>query len=630
MAENGQPGNKKTINDTSKASGRIQGLDGLRAFAVLSVLGFHLWPDMMPGGFLGVDVFFVISGFLITTLLLRERERAGRINLAAFWKRRARRLLPALFVVVTVSIGSAWAVNRELLVNIERQTIEALTFSTNWGEIFAGSDYFAGSDQSLFVTFWSLAVEEQFYLVWPLLLVAGLALTASREKLALAAAAVSVGSALLMAVLFDPALSTTRIYYGTDTHAFGLMMGVALAFAFSTPIWPHDNRFWQRMRPIFGIVAVVCLTALVILINSSEAITYRGGMFLGSALSGVCVAVLPGEATWFTSLCCRRPLAWLGERSYGIYLWHWPVLMVIGASKAVAPVGMSWTLIAAVVAVTLALSEMSYRWIEMPVRENGFRASWSAVRESFRMPHAWLRGPGIAAAAVLVIMTTASIGFFTAPDKSQEQLSIEAGERAMAERSELIPAASSLQPVVAEAAEEKNAPAWPRELEVPPGDHIVALGDSVMSGAAPAIYDRFPGIYINAKPSLQWHDAPAMVENMIANGTMRSVVLLNFGTNAGFKEPQSEQALRQILDRLGSRRRVVLVNTVGYSYWIPASNETLRSISADYPNTVVADWHSVIEGQPGLLHRDKTHPNDAGIIVYANVLADALKSLGPG
>src|SRR5262249_16934160 len=153
------PSASEPIRPEKTEAGKIEGLDGLRAFAVLVVLGFHLWPSTFPGGFLGVDVFFLISGFLITTLLLRERSSKGRINLRAFWTRRARRLLPALLLVVTCSIALAGIVNRELLVNIHRQVIGALTFSTNWIEIWAGSDYFNESAQALFVTFWSLAVE---------------------------------------------------------------------------------------------------------------------------------------------------------------------------------------------------------------------------------------------------------------------------------------------------------------------------------------------------------------------------------------------------------------------------------------------------------------------------------------
>ncbi|MEO7449103.1 MAG: acyltransferase, partial [Humibacillus sp.] len=211
----------------------MQGLDGLRALAILSVLVYHLDAAWLPGGFLGVDVFFVVSGFLITTLLVREHHRTGRVSLSSFWLRRARRLLPALAVCVLTSVLIARVVNTDLLVQVGRQMLGALTFSTNWIEITAGSSYFDQTAPQLFMNFWSLAVEEQFYLVWPLVTI-GLLTLAPRLRVG-AAVALGGGSALLMAALYVPDADATRVYYGTDTHLVGLMAGAALAFAWATP-----------------------------------------------------------------------------------------------------------------------------------------------------------------------------------------------------------------------------------------------------------------------------------------------------------------------------------------------------------------------------------------------------------
>src|SRR5690606_23039035 len=211
---------------------RIEGLDGLRALAVAAVLIFHLRPETLPGGFLGVDVFFVVSGFLITTLLLRELA-TGRVDLARFWLRRARRLLPAVAAVVLVCVPAAWLVSSDLLVGIGRQVGGALTFTTNWLEIGAGTSYFDTTAPQVFAHFWSLAVEEQFYLLWPLLLVALVAATATARTRARIALAAAVVSAAAMAVLHTPGEDATRVYYGTDTHAFSLLVGVALAFWWS-------------------------------------------------------------------------------------------------------------------------------------------------------------------------------------------------------------------------------------------------------------------------------------------------------------------------------------------------------------------------------------------------------------
>ncbi|HEX5968444.1 MAG TPA: acyltransferase, partial [Intrasporangium sp.] len=222
--------------------GRIEGLDGIRALAIVAVLVFHLNASWLPGGFLGVDVFFVVSGFLITTLLVREHERSGRIAFGDFWARRARRLLPALVVTVTLSTLIARLVSGDLLVHVGRQIVGALTFSTNWVEITAGSSYFDQTAPQLFMNFWSLAVEEQFYLVWPGLTLLLVTFLAARTRVAVALGIAAV-STWLMAVLLEPGSDATRVYYGTDTHVMGLMIGAALAFAWASP------RLAARIRP---------------------------------------------------------------------------------------------------------------------------------------------------------------------------------------------------------------------------------------------------------------------------------------------------------------------------------------------------------------------------------------------
>lgn len=613
---------------SAAGAGRIHGLDGLRAVAVLAVLAFHFWPEKFPGGFIGVDVFFVISGFLITSLLLKERNEKRKINLGAFWNRRAKRLLPALLLVVFTTVAAAWVVNTDLLVGIRRQMLGALTFSTNWIEIWVGSDYFADSHRALFVTFWSLAVEEQFYLFWPLLVI-GVFLKLSPGPRTMIALALAFGSALLMAVIYNPE-AATRVYYGTDTHSFGLMMGVGLAFAFDGSGKLLEFGWWQKLRPVLGFIAVVGLLFMVKVIDSESHFTYRGGLVLASLLSGTAVASLPGGRSIFSRVCELRPIAWVGERSYGIYLWHWPVLLIVtaGAESLVAAGKLAvpaWLPIIVVIALTFLLSWASFKWIEKPVQKNGFGRTWESIRGSLSVPGIMPYVNSAAIAGGLLIFLAAIYGVVTAPAKSQVQLAVEAGEQAMDEQNS------------ANSGKEgsgnndlSTGHAWPPDQPIPPGDHMVGFGDSVMSGAAPAMFARFPGMVIDAKPIRQWRDAPALVKAMIDRGAMRNVVVLNFGTNAGFTDPASEVNLREILAMLGPQRRVVLVNTVGVSKWVPATNATLLAISGEYKNTIVADWNSKAAANPGLLHTDHTHPNVEGIKVYAEVIADALAKLGPG
>ncbi|WP_234423761.1 acyltransferase family protein [Intrasporangium calvum] len=433
-----RPGASPSSRTNSRRSGeRIEGLDGIRALAIVAVLVFHLNAAWLPGGYLGVDVFFVVSGFLITTLLVREHERTGRIAFREFWVRRARRLLPALFVTVMVSTLIARLVSGELLVHIGRQIVGALTFSTNWVEISAGSSYFEQTAPQLFMNFWSLAVEEQFYLLWPGLTLLLVTVAAARTRVAVALA-LAVGSALLMAVLVEPGADATRVYYGTDTHLMGLMIGAALAFAWASPALA------KRLRPS-GLGATgrwAVPGALLILLtgfrflDETDAATFRGGILLASAASGVLVlAVLDrpaGRAPTVWQRLTGHPLAvWIGVRSYSIYLWHWPVILVVGRDNPSAPGTTSHLLTRAwCVLVTIALADLTHRFVETPFRRSGFRGVLRSVG-AFLL--SWSRRTRqVVAGGVLTATVALSIVVLTAPDQSETARMLEANEKAAA------------------------------------------------------------------------------------------------------------------------------------------------------------------------------------------------------
>jgi peptidoglycan/LPS O-acetylase OafA/YrhL len=600
-------------------SGHIAGLDGLRALAVGAVLVFHLWPLGLPGGFIGVDVFFVISGFLITTLLLREHDREGRVDLTGFWVRRARRLLPALVLVVAASILGAWLVSSDLLVGIERQTIGALTFSSNWLEIGAGQDYFAATAPTLLVTFWSLAVEEQFYLIWPLALLGILQLARTMASRLTVALVIGGASALLMAVRYQPGGNPSRVYYGTDTHLFGLMIGVALAFAFSGDARILASEGWARARQWVGLGCFAGLLVLIATLDGASTITYRGGLVLTSLLAAGMIASLPGAPNAFTRVNELAPVEWIGQRSYGIYLWHWPVILLVSELLPATAPGEPPSLLVVVVslALTFGLAALSYVYVEMPIRRQGFGAAWAVT------------GRPAVAGASLVVLGLLAIALTTAPEASEAELAVARGQAAI-EAQRPVPVSTAPQPGAEPGAEGAGAaPAWPEDQPVPAGELITGYGDSVLSGAAPAMFERFDGIAIDAEPNRQWPAAPGLVRGALDAGILRPVVVLSFGTNAGLNSDASQDALRETLEILGPDRRVVLVNTVGTSSWIPDTNEKLEQIAAEHDNVIVADWNSVVAADPSLLHSDRTHPNMEGIGVYADLVASSLEELGP-
>ncbi|MEO8096028.1 MAG: acyltransferase, partial [Pseudolysinimonas sp.] len=290
---------------------RVTGLDGVRAIAVLLVILFHLSPGAVVGGFIGVDLFFVVSGFLITSLLLREREAMGRIALSAFWRRRARRLLPALGVLLLVCCTVAYAIGGDVLVGLSQQLLGAVTFSSNWLFLAASSNYFDSTVPELFRNLWSLAVEEQFYLLWPLLL--GFVLLKLPRWVRIAGVSLlAVGSAVWMGALYA-ADNATRVYYGTDTHFFGLAIGAVLAFvAVSWPTraleWPR----WQRTAlGLGGPIALVGILLIAAVMNEDAAVTFQGGLAVVSLLSAVVVATLLVPGTPLARVLDWAPLRWI-------------------------------------------------------------------------------------------------------------------------------------------------------------------------------------------------------------------------------------------------------------------------------------------------------------------------------
>ncbi len=581
----------------------IPGLDGLRALAIIAVFIYHLNPTWLPGGFVGVDMFFVISGFLITTLLLREQAANGRVDLGQFWLRRARRLLPALLLCVTASIWLARVVQTDLLVGIDRQTFGALTFSTNWVEIIAGSNYFTSTSPQLFMNFWSLAVEEQFYLLWPLVMIGLTAAVPSLTRRAGLAVATALGSAVLMALLFDPT-AATRVYYGTDTHLFGLMLGAGLAFAWAGPqrAW-LDSPVWVRGRPWILGAALATLAVCLVALSEERALTFRGGLLLASVAVIVIIAATIDRPGRLRQVLDHPVLAAIGQRSYGLYLWHWPVILVVNHDLPSTPGTLRFVLTRVwVVLVTWAIADLSLRFVETPVRKYGFRGALARLRPTGQWGRVPVARIGIAAVLVWVVGTGAWIA--TAPSQTSTQRMIEAN--------------------AAEAAGARDGAvtALDASFTMPKGKEIDVFGDSMAVGVVPALKYYFPGIQIDAKSNRHWSDGLTQVT--AAGDTTRRAVVLAFGTNAGTPEAD----LRAVLDQLGPQRMVVVVNVhLPRSTRAVEDNATLDRVAQDYANVEVADWNRAVSASPASLQPDGIHPSLTGAHLYVSTIRQAMADL---
>ena len=385
----------------------LPGVDGLRAVAVMAVLLYHAELPWIRGGFLGVDVFFVISGYLITSLLLGEWRQRGRINLPAFWLRRARRLLPALFLLIAVTLIFAVVALSSEVAGLRSDAFAALGYVTNWYLIFSHQSYFEMMGRpSLFRHLWSLAVEEQFYILWPPLLTALMWLWRPRHVL-LAVLCGVIASTVLMALLYQPDADPSRVYYGTDTRGVGLLVGSALAFVWAPGrVAMRAGRAQPWLLDVIGLGALGVLFYSFLRLDGFEPLLYQGGFTVVALASAVVIAILVHPRAHLGGLLGRQPLRWLGLRSYGIYLWHWPVYMLTRPQLDVPIDGLP--LLALRLGVTVIIAELSYRLVETPIRAGALGRIWRTLREApaalrWRLRIQWAGAGTVALASVAVV-----------------------------------------------------------------------------------------------------------------------------------------------------------------------------------------------------------------------------------
>jgi peptidoglycan/LPS O-acetylase OafA/YrhL len=382
----------------------MPGLDGLRALAVLAVIAYHEQFSWAPGGLLGVGVFFTLSGFLITSLLVGEWAAAGRVRLGDFWLHRARRLLPALFVMLAVVTAWVTLADRARLASLRGAVGASAAYFSNWYLIARNQSYFARfAPPAPLDHLWSLAVEEQFYLLWPLLLVAGLIWLRRRGSatawLIVPTLVLTAASAFAMVRLYQPGMDPTRVYEGTDTRAFGLLIGAVLALA-----WPSPGKRGAHTGPrtrsrvlldAAGLAGLACIGLLIWRVGEYSAFAYRGGLVLLSVATAAVVAATAYPASIVGKALGWGPLRWIGVRSYGIYLWHFPVIVM----TSTANVKPSLPLAGLQIAASVLLAALSWELIEEPIRHGALGRSWQRLRAAGWRPRLGQIRPGAAAAA---------------------------------------------------------------------------------------------------------------------------------------------------------------------------------------------------------------------------------------
>jgi peptidoglycan/LPS O-acetylase OafA/YrhL len=576
------------------------GLDGLRAIAVIAVFAYHARIDWLPGGFLGVDLFFVLSGYLITSLLLVEWEARNRIDLRRFWLRRARRLLPALVVVVLASLVLSAIFARQDLAHTRSDVFSSLFYFENWHLIAANSSYFnLMGNPSLLQHLWSLAVEEQFYIVWPLLLVPCLVLV-GRKRLPMIVIAGIAASAALMWILYNPNGDPSRVYYGTDTRAFLLLMGILVAL-----VWPWIMRLRQAV-PLLELLGIAALVGSVLLFRQMQEFNptlYRGGDLAAAFCFAVLVAAVAHPKTGIGNALGVAPLRWIGERSYGIYLWHWPIIVLVaGVNTRPSP----W-IVAAEAALVLAAATLSFRFIEEPIRSGRLQRRLAQHPRRYRLEVIGATAVGLIAAFAVLFVTPASVNpvaiYVSAPSA----------------RAATHPRNPDAGPRPRQATGPTGGGTQTKRAALPPG-RILALGDSVMLGCKRELKDALQHrVRIDATVGRQIEDTVNELQALRRRHKLTRTVVIQVGNNG----PLWHRDLVRLRHALHGIPDVVVVNVRNTTSWQDESNHALVDWVRGWPAAHIADWYG---NSTSKMMQDGTHPWPYGCTIYARVIADTLRS----
>ena len=578
-----------------KAQSYIAPIDGLRAVAVIAVLLYHLGVSWIPGGFLGVDLFFVISGYVITRLILDSIQRSSALDLRDFYLNRLRRLVPALIfmVISTTMFVGVWAPEtmRRFLTDLPY----VFTGSMNWSLVARQQDYFSTIGRPpLLQHTWSLAVEAQFYLIWPLVMLFILKYFGKKNiPIASLIAAGASGIALFIySIKIDASAShvVSHVYFGTDTHSIGLFLGSALAVS-----WIPQNlskTISQRAQDFVdgvGVFGLLGLLATFLFINETDPTLYRLAFPLAGIFGCATLMSVVHPASRFAPILSTKLLLWIGERSYGIYLWHWVIFQVTRPSIDIA--GQTWALYSLRILIVLALADISLRWIEIPVRRGKVELWFRGMK--YRTPQVRLRQR-------LMVVSTSAILLIASTSIAVNALNV-ADERERAEMKRLTEMSE-----ISAAPVEKTEGLW-------------VTGDSVILGIRSEL-EKYQHIgLINARIGRQLPELIAVIEkDRVFAGNVP--IIFDIGNNNAI----TENSFRQLMELVKNQPRIVVVNTAVPRPWRESNNEIVRKVTSNYSNVSVINWAEISLNHPEFFASDGVHLNPPGVNAYVSAILEVL------
>lgn len=627
----------------------ITGFDGIRTLAVLGVIIYHLMPASLQGGYLGVPIFFVVSGYLITDILLQDILSRGHVRIWRFLGHRMRRLYPAFVTMLLGTTAYITLFQRSLLTNIRATVLTNLVYVYNWFEINHGQSYFDRfNGESPFTHLWSLSIEGQYYLFWPLVIGILMVIFKKRSRVFWFMMIAAGISAITMAMLYDPA-NTNRVYYGTDTRMFAILLGSGLAF-----IWPSrelsaDIANVNRVTlDILGGASLIAIIWMFFQMSGQSDFTYRGGMLLFTVLSTVLVATVAHPASHLNRVLTNPLFKYVGQRSYGIYLYQFPV-MIFYETK-VKNIGDHLLLNSLIeVALILIVTELSYRFIENPMRHYDYSRLLVDFKDFLRKPKFNRVTTAIVALTTVLFVITA-VGFVQQPSKAEAnkktelQKTIAANSKAADKKNAAAlkrqkaaqAAAASSKKVATEKMQTKQAEAKlnskqkqvEKEYDLKPqvvlamaNTDLTAIGDSVLLDVSSDLQDVIPGTVVQGHVGRQVTEVPGIINSLKSQGQLAHNVLLNIGTNGTITDDQAEQVVKLI----GKDRQIFWVTAhVPTQSWQNQVNAQIAKTAKKHANVHVIDWHGRAQNQSGWFADDNVHPNTTGNRQLTNLIANRI------
>ena len=587
---------------TTRGIQHIPAIDGLRAIAVTAVIFYHLGFSWIPGGFLGVDLFFVISGYVITRLLLDSIERSGGLDLRGFYKARARRLLPPMIfmIVVTGFYITIWA--QDSVRRFVTDVPFALTGSINWWLVAKEQDYFEAIGRPpLLQHTWSLAVESQFYLIWPIILL--LVLKRFGKKIipfaALLIALVSASLLFYVSLQLDASSDVSHIYFGTDTHSVGLFLGSALAVSWIPQNFKSEvSKRAQNFIDFIGVFGLIGILASFLLIDESSPTAYKIAFPLAAVFGVAIITSIVHPASRFAPILQNRVLLWVGERSYAIYLWHWVIFQISRPSVDIE--GEDWALIAVRILIVLALADISLKLVELPIRSGAVEY--------------WFKGMKYRTASVRKrqkVLVISSISILVISLSALSTNAVISSNRATAALEESL----TSEPVVNEPVVNESETAV-----INPSQAIWLTGDSVILGIRNALSAIQPIIIVNARVGRQ---APELLEEMQKDveRAAGATVVMDLGNN-DLLQPET---VRAIFTLANESPRIVVVNTAVPRPYKDPNNQIIEDIAREFSNVRVVDWNEISKDHPEYFAPDGVHLVPTGVTAYVMAIDEALK-----